>query len=864
MHKIHTDRPPNFNKTEVLVHFPCEMIRMLQLSLILARIAHKGRTAGANTFTSSHAAFAFVSQYSHQMQQTRQKTTHIAMSAASNNNMNGDLSDDSIPPPKTKAVMGKRKIHKSRLAVIYDEMFADDDDSSDDIPKVQDDINFEKNTPIDLNLDSDYPQDLGYVKTSSPVSFPQKERVPPKAANPSTTTKPTFAPVNPTPTFAPANPKPPIARMFMGREMPPSVSEYDNSHYDEEFGAAKPGEFQIPEFHDGMLEELENPGRSSISNTIPKPNNDIGGQPYDEPEPSSTQNKSLDEQDANINTIAKLSAPQRVKIEPPLPPARTNVLPRDLSPPKNWTPPTNLPPRPVVRASISEKSSAILRSSTNGSGELAQEEMISEKLLQIQSELYRLNNGEEFNIKSPKQVSMVLFGVENESTNKVALEALAGNISNTGGNAPLASLILKHRKYTRELKRGENKKENKENGIHVASVSSMRNGNDASSATVNPSTLVSPIANAKDGEREPLLLIDASAYIFRAYYSMPPMHRHDGEPTGATLGFCNMLNKLVLTPMLNGEQPRVALIFDSKDGTNFRKKLFPEYKSNRKACPEDLIPQFDFVKDAATAYGILQLEAPGFEADDVIATLSTMAMEEGCHVNILSGDKDLMQLVTKDDGGACIEMIDPMKMVRFSHDAVTEKWGVEPEKLGDVLALAGDSADNIPGVSGIGPKIAASLIQEYGSLESLFENLDNIKQNARREKLKSSHDIAILSRELVELERNVPLDLMSFPKHFDGVSDFRMESFNQERLLAFYTGMGFTELKKRVQSRLPNLGTRSPPPPTDRYSSILDDVSPSSQSKKSQGNKTQGGNGFVARSNFKAPPKPDDYSDVPF
>lgn len=855
------------------------MIRMLKLSLILARIAHKGRTAGANTFTSSHAAFAFVSQYSHQMKQTRQKATRIVIAAASNSNMNGDFSDDSISSPKTKLVVGKRKIHKSRLALIYDEIFADDD-SSDDIQvpeaKVEDDFNFEKNPPIDLNLDNDYPQDLGYVKTSSPVSFPQKDRVPPKAANPITTTttntstsvpptKLASAPANPKPTFAPANPKPPVARMFMGREMPPSVSEYDNSHYDEEFGASKPGEFEIPEFHDGMLEELENTGKNSIGNTLPKPNIDIGGQSNDEPEISSTQNNVIDEQDTNINTIAKPPTPQPVKIEQSLPPARTDISPRDLTPPKNWTPQTNMPQRPVVRSSISEESAAILKSSTNGSGELAQEEVINEQLLQIESELYKLNNGEEFNIKSPKQVSMVLFGVETESTAKAALEALAGNISNTGGNAPLARLILKHRKYTRELKRGEKQKENKESGIHVASVSSMRNGNDALYVTVNPSTLVSPIGNAKDGEREPLLLIDASAYIFRAYYSMPAMHRHDGEPTGATLGFCNMLNKLVLTPMLNGEQPRVVLIFDSKDGTNFRKILYPEYKANRQACPEDLIPQFDFVRDAATAYGILQLEAPGFEADDVIATLSTMAMEEGCHVNILSGDKDLMQLVTKDDGGACIEMIDPMKMVRFSHEAVTEKWGVEPGKLGDVLALAGDSADNIPGVPGIGPKIAASLIQEYGCLESLFENLDNIKQNARREKLKSNHDMAILSRELVELERNVPLDVMSFPKHFDGVSDFRMESFDQERLLAFYTRMGFHDLKKRVESRLPNLGRRSPPPSTstDKYSSILDDVSPSPPSKKSQSNQIQG-NGFAARSNFKAPPKPDDYSDVPF
>ena len=202
-----------------------------------------------------------------------------------------------------------------------------------------------------------------------------------------------------------------------------------------------------------------------------------------------------------------------------------------------------------------------------------------------------------------------------------------------------------------------------------------------------------------------------------------------------------MMNRLILTPLLRGERPRIILVFDSKDGTNFRKKMYPEYKSNRVACPDDLIPQFDFVRDAADAYGLLQLEAAGYEADDVIATLSTMAVREGCHVNILSGDKDLMQLVTKDDGGACVEMIDPMKMVRFCHDAVIEKWGVEPMQLGDVLALAGDKADNIPGVAGIGPKIASSLIQEYGSLEELLERVSDVKQKGRREKLQEQREM---------------------------------------------------------------------------------------------------------------------------
>ena len=327
-----------------------------------------------------------------------------------------------------------------------------------------------------------------------------------------------------------------------------------------------------------------------------------------------------------------------------------------------------------------------------------------------------------------------------------------------------------------------------------------------------------------------------------------------------------MLNRLILNPLLRGEQPRIALIFDSKDGTNFRKKLYPEYKSNRKACPEDLVPQFDFVREAADAYGILQLEAPGFEADDVIATLSTMAMEEGCHVNILTGDKDLMQLVTKDNGGACIEMIDPMKMIRFCHDTVTEKWGVEPKLVGDVLALAGDSADNIPGVPGIGPKIAASLIQEFGSLDALLENVNDVKQKNRREKIIANADMAILSRQLVELERNIPLEAMSFPAHFDSVSDFRMEILDQDRLLKFYDRMGFRDLKRRVESRLPNVRP-SDLRLLDKYSSITDTPGQSQQAPRAQHANFEnrgGGNGFSSRSSFKAPPKPEDYSDVPF
>jgi DNA polymerase-1 len=614
------------------------------------------------------------------------------------------------------------------------------------------------------------------------------------------------------PKFFPTKPQPPKARMFMGRELPPSVLEYDNNHYDEEFGAAKPGEDGYLEFHDGMLEEIE--ARETLNSFDTSKN------------------------DGNVKLETSMK--------------------------KDWAPQIKPLPRPVASAQLSQKTISILKSSANGTGEDNRQYALQQQLEQIESEIITLNDGKEFNINSPKQVSMVLFGVENESTSKVALEALAGNISNTGGKSRMASLILQFRKYSRDLKRIEKSNEYKDNGTLVKDVPSMRSGKKKESELkVIPSSIVSPI-ESNNAEREPLVLIDASAYIFRAYYSMPAIHRYDGEPTGATLGFCNMLNKLVLNPMLKGEQPRIALIFDSKDGANFRKELYPDYKGNRPDCPEDLIPQFDFVRDAADAYGILQLEAPGYEADDVIATLSTMALREGCHVNILSGDKDLMQLVTKDDGGACIEMIDPMKMVRYCYDTVKEKWGVEPSQVGDVLALSGDSSDNIPGVPGIGPKTAASLIQEFGSLDALLENVHMIQQNGRREKLEANVELARLSRKLVELERNVPLDVMSFPKHFDGVSDFRMEIFDQERLLSFYDRMGFRDIKKRVQSRLPKVATSFSSSFSQRYSSILEDSSSSSKKSKQPNNDKRLGNGFSIHSNFIEPPKPEDYSDVPF
>ena len=672
----------------------------------------------------------------------------------------------------------------------------------------------------------------------------------------------------------------------LGRPMPPPAREYDYSHCDTEFGTGqlKSDSFEIPEFHDGMLEEMEAEAGISTGKKMVEPelqhqdirekssaDASIGGSmantgdelvegngsvsaesteqslssnmvsvPLSEstsiPIPTSS-NSDIDRMESDSST--KISMNETPQSEPQLNKQESKDV--DIQPPNNWKPQMQPPPRPTS-VSITRESISIYGNG-HGGAITSQSTILVSQIERVTTEIYKLNQDETFNINSHKQVSFALFGVDNESTNKAALEALCGNLSRTDGKSHLAGLILKYRKYKRQLSRLEKQTENIREGTHVSNVGSMRNGKANSSIgsgsdpiSVQPSSIVAPLESNGNGnaqEREPLVLIDASAYIFRAYYSMPPMHRpDDGAPTGATLGFCNMLNKLVLSPMLKGEQPRVVLVFDSKHGTNFRKIMYPEYKSNRKSCPLDLVPQFDFVREAADAYGIFQIEAPGYEADDVIATLSHKAVKEGCHVNILTGDKDLMQLVTKDDGGACIEMIDPMKMVRYCHDTVTEKWGVEPSKVGEILGLAGDSADNIPGVPGIGPKIAATLIQEFGSIDNLLENVDDVKQKNRREKLKEHADMARLSRELVELERNVPGDSLVSSAPFERVDDIRMEKLNEDRLIAFYEKMGFRDLTKRVQSRLPN--------------------------------QNQKANGFKTSTRFKNAPAPEDYENVPF
>ncbi len=227
-----------------------------------------------------------------------------------------------------------------------------------------------------------------------------------------------------------------------------------------------------------------------------------------------------------------------------------------------------------------------------------------------------------------------------------------------------------------------------------------------------------------------LWLIDASAYIFRAYHALPPLTRKsDGLPVGAVQGYCNMLWKL-LKDMKGRDGPtHLVAVFDHSERT-FRNEMFPAYKAQRPPAPEDLVPQFALVREATAAFGVPCVELPGYEADDLIATYACRAREAGGEAVIVSSDKDLMQLI-----GGGIVMYDPMKDRRLEEDAVFDKFGVTPDRVVDVQALIGDTSDNIPGAPGIGVKTAAQLILEYGDLDSLLARAAEVKQNKRRETL---------------------------------------------------------------------------------------------------------------------------------
>ena len=285
-----------------------------------------------------------------------------------------------------------------------------------------------------------------------------------------------------------------------------------------------------------------------------------------------------------------------------------------------------------------------------------------------------------------------------------------------------------------------------------------------------------------------LYLVDGSGYIFRAFHALPPLTRKsDKLPVGAVAGFCNMLVRL-MDDMAAEESPtHLAVIFDAS-GKTFRNDIYPEYKANRDAPPEDLVPQFPLVREAVKAFGIPSVELQGYEADDLIAAYTHAATQKGARVSIVSSDKDLMQLVTDR-----VNMIDTMKDKKIGPSEVLEKFEVGPERVIDVQSLAGDSVDNVPGVPGIGIKTAALLINEYGDLETLLERAGEIKQNKRRENLIEFADQARISRELVRLRTDTPLPV--------DLNDMGLTPPEAGMLMGFLKAMEFNTLTQRVGKR---------------------------------------------------------------
>jgi DNA polymerase-1 len=282
-----------------------------------------------------------------------------------------------------------------------------------------------------------------------------------------------------------------------------------------------------------------------------------------------------------------------------------------------------------------------------------------------------------------------------------------------------------------------------------------------------------------------VFLVDGSSYIFRAYHALPPLNRKsDGLQVNAVLGFCNMLWKLLRDMPQEDRPTHLAIVFDKSEIT-FRNALYPDYKAHRPPAPDDLIPQFAMIREAVRAFDLPCLEQAGFEADDLIATYVRQACERGATATIVSSDKDLMQLVTD-----CVTMYDTMKDRRLGVPEVIEKFGVPPDKVVEVQALAGDSVDNVPGVPGIGVKTAAQLINEYGDLETLLARAGEIKQPKRREALIENAEKARISRKLVLLDDKVKLDVP--------LDDLAVHEPDPRKLIAFLKAMEFSTLTRRV------------------------------------------------------------------
>ena len=279
-------------------------------------------------------------------------------------------------------------------------------------------------------------------------------------------------------------------------------------------------------------------------------------------------------------------------------------------------------------------------------------------------------------------------------------------------------------------------------------------------------------------------LIDGSGYIFRAYYALPPLTRKsDGLPVGAVSGFCSMLFKLLEDSKSNENLQKpthFAVIFDSARKT-FRNEIYSDYKANRSEAPEDLAPQFEYIRKSVLAFNLPSIDLPNYEADDLIATYTEQIIAKGAKVTIVSSDKDLMQLYRKD-----VRLFDPMKNKFIKPEDIINKFGVDSKKIIDVQSLAGDSSDNVPGVPGIGVKTAAELINKYGTLEKLLENAHEIKQNKRRETLIENKDKALISKKLVTLMKDAPVE--------NKIEEFKLNEIDKDKLYKFLREMEFNRL----------------------------------------------------------------------
>jgi len=342
-----------------------------------------------------------------------------------------------------------------------------------------------------------------------------------------------------------------------------------------------------------------------------------------------------------------------------------------------------------------------------------------------------------------------------------------------------------------------------------------------------------PVAAKAAGQGDHVFLVDGSSYIFRAYHALPPLNRKsDGLQVNAVLGFCNMLWKLLRDMPEDNKPTHLAIVFDKSEVT-FRNKIYPDYKAHRPPAPDDLIPQFAFIREAVHAFDLPCLEQAGFEADDLIATYARQACERGATTTIVSSDKDLMQLVTDK-----VTMFDTMKDKRIGIAEVIEKFGVPPEKVVEVQALAGDSTDNVPGVPGIGIKTAAQLIVEYGDLEQLLFRATEIKQPKRREALIENAEKARISRQLVLLDDKVELEVP--------LDDLAVHEPDARKLIAFLKAMEFSTLTRRVaefshidptniEAAAPTKSGAASPPPAGDAAGFLAEGAPTPPSPASGG-----------------------------